>query len=356
MRALRRMARAVARPVLALLVSAVVGALLVALLGNNPMEVFSILLDGSLDGWSNVSVTLQQTTPLIFTGLAVAIAFKAGFWNIGVEGQMLMGALAAGFVGSQLDLPAFAELPLCILAAALAGALWALLPGVLRAFLEINELVVCLMLNPLALLLTSWVSSRVLKAPGPTNKLPDIAPGAILPGLSSYSQLNVGLVAGAILILAAWLFNNFTPRGFEWRVLGVNPRFALYGGVNVRRSALQVFAASGAVAGLAGAEEVMGVYHAYFDNFSPGYGYDGIAVAMLANYHPFGVVATAFLFGALNSGSTVLQMMTGISKYIVQVLQFLVVLFMAADFGALRWPRPFRTAAAAPRPEAADAR
>jgi simple sugar transport system permease protein len=336
-RLLRRLVRAAARPVLALAVAVIVAGILVALLGHDPVEVFSILLDGSLNGWSNIAVTLQQTTPLVFTGLAVAIAFKAGFWNIGVEGQMLMGALAAGFVGSQLNLPTIAEIPLCAAAAIVGGALWALVPGLLRAFLGVNELVVCLMLNPLALLLTSWVASRVLKAPGPTNKLADIADTAVLPGLSVYSQLNVGLIAGVVLILLAWLFNNFTPRGFEWRVLGVNPRFALYGGVNVRRNAIYVFLASGAVAGLAGAEEVMGVYHAYFDNFSPGYGYDGIAVAMLANYHPFGVLATAFLFGTLNSGSAVLQMMTGLSKYIVQAMQFLVVLFMAADFSALRW-------------------
>jgi simple sugar transport system permease protein len=220
----------------------------------------------------------------------------------------------------------------------LAGALWAAIPGLLKAYLNINELVVCLMLNPLALLLTSWVSSRVLKTPGPTNKLHDIAATAVLPPLSSYAQVNAGLFIALALSVGLWLFNRFSIKGFEWTMLGRNPRFALYGGVDVRSNTVMVFLASGAIAGLAGAEEVLGVYYAFYDGFSPGYGFDGIAVAMLANYHPLGVLLTASLFGVLASGSAVLQMMTGLSKYLVHVLQYTVVLLLTADFLALRWP------------------
>ena len=141
-----------------------------------------------------------------------------------------------------------------------------------------------------------------------------------------------GLFLGLGMVVVVWLFNRFTLRGFEWKMLGLNPRFAYYCGVGVRGNSVLVFLASGAVAGLAGAEEVLGVNHAFFDNFSPGFGFDGIAVAMLADFHPFGVVLSALLFGALNSGSTVLQMMTGISKYLAQVMQFMVVLLLAARF------------------------
>ena len=331
------------RPVLAALIAILIGGALVAAMGQNPLAVYGMLLDGSLVGWGNLAVTLQMTTPLIFTGLAVAIAFRSGLWNIGVEGQMLMGALAAGIAGYALHLPALLELPLCLLAAIAGGAVWAAIPGLLRAYLNVNELVACLMLNPMALLLTGWVSARVLKAPGPTNKLPDILPAAQLPGLSMYSQLNAGLFLGLLLVLVVWLFNRFTVRGFEWKIVGLNPRFAHYCGVDVRANSVGVFLASGAVAGLAGAEEVLGVTHAYFDNFSPGYGFDGIAVAMLADFHPFGVVLSALLFGALNSGSAVVQMMTGVSKYLVQVVQFTIVLLLAARF---TWSR---RAVAAPR-------
>ena len=163
----------------------------------------------------------------------------------------------------------------------------------------------------------------------------------MLPGLSLYSQLNAGLFLALALVLLVWLFNSFTLRGFEWKIIGVNPRFAQYGGVSVRGGSFAVFMASGAIAGLGGAEQVLGVYHAYYDNFSPGYGFDGIAVGMLANFHPFGVIASALLFGVLNSGSTVLQMMTGLSKYLVQVLQFLIVLLLAARFaGSVLRRRP----------------
>ncbi len=320
------------RPVVAIAIAVVIGGALVAALGSNPLAIYGMLIEGSLIGWPNISVTLQQTTPLIFTGLAVAVAFRAGLWNIGVEGQMLMGALAAGIVGSAVHLPAVLLVPLCILAAIAGGALWAAIPGVLRAYFNVNELVLCLMLNPMALLLTGYVATHPLKAPGPTNKLADILESAQLPGLSQFSQLNAGIFLAMALVVVVAVFNLRSVRGFEWKLLGLNPRFSYYGGINVRANAVWVMLASGAIAGVAGAEQVLGVYHAFYDNFSPGYGFDGIAVAMLADFNPIAVVASAFLFGALNSGSTILQMMTNISKYLVQVLQFIIVLLLAAHF------------------------
>ncbi len=341
--ALRRLLRALAEPLVAVVVSFVIGGLLVAALGNNPVAVYATLLQGSLSGWPNIAVTLQMTTPLLFTGLAVAVAFRSGIWNIGVEGQMLMGALLAGIAGYALDLPAPLEVPVCILAAALGGAAWAAIPAILRVYVGVNELVVCLMLNPIALLLTGYVSARVLKAPGPTNKLPDIVDAAHLTNFTLYSQLNTGLFVALSCCILVALFNAGTVRGFEWKLIGLNPRFANYGGIRVRSNVIAVMLASGAIGGLAGAEQVLGVYGAFYDNFSPGYGFDGIAVAMLANSNPIGVVLSALLFGTLNSGSSVLQMNLGISKYLVQVLQFIVVLIMAARFTFRRngWRRPF---------------
>ena len=347
---LSRLARAVAAPLFALVVSVVIGGLLMAALGRNPFAVYAVLIAGSLEGWPNLSVTLQLTTPLIFTGLAVAVAFRSGIWNIGVEGQMLMGALAAGIVGYAAPLPDWAMVPACLLASVAGGAAWAAIPALLRAYIGVNELVVCLMLNPIALLLTGYVSARVLKAPGPTNKLPDIVDAAHLTNFTLYSQLNSGIfIALACCVLMA-AFNVGTVRGFEWKLIGLNPRFANYGGIRVRRNVIGVMLASGAIGGLAGAEQVLGVYGAYFDNFSPGYGFDGIAVAMLANSNPIGVLLSSFLFGALNSGSTVLQMQLNVSKYLVQVLQFIVVLILAARF-TFRW-RGFRRTIAATAPAA----
>ena len=220
------------------------------------------------------------------------------------------------------------------------------MPALLRVYLNVNELVVCLMMNPIALLLTGYVSTRVLKAPGPTNKLPDILDSAVLPNFSLFSQLNAGIFIGLACCVLAAIFNGATVRGFEWKIIGLNPRFAFYGGINVRANAIAVFLVSGGIAGLGGAEQVLGVYKAFYDNFSPGYGFDGIAVAMLANSNPIGVILAAFLFGALNSGSAVLQMMTGVSKYLVQVLQFIIVLILAAQF-SLSWFKNRRPAVGA---------
>jgi ABC-type uncharacterized transport system permease subunit len=329
---LKSLVRSLLGPAAAVAIAIAAGGVLVAAVGQNPIQVYAILIQGGLVGWPNLSVALQLTTPLIFTGLAVAMSFRAGLWNIGAEGQMLMGALAAGIVGYAVPAPTVLHIPLCIAAAFAGGALWASVPAVLRVYLGVNELVVCLMMNPIALLLTGYVAARALKAPGPTNKLPDILDTAILPNFSLFSQLNAGIfVALACCAIVAFV-NRATVRGFEWKIIGLNPRFAHYGGIEVRANALAVFLASGGVAGLAGAEQVLGVYKAFYDNFSPGYGFDGIAVAMLAKNSPLGVILAAFLLGALNAGSGVLQMMTGVSKYLVQVLQFIIVLVLAAQF------------------------
>ena len=223
---------------------------------TNPFEVYAVLLQGGLGGWPNLAVTLQLMTPLVFTGLAVAVAFRAGIWNIGVEGQMLMGALAAGIAGYALDLPGPLEVPACILMAILGGAAWAAIPALLRVYVGVNELVVCLMLNPIALLLTGYVSARVLKAPGPTNKLPDILDSAHLTNFTLYSQLNTGLFLALATCILVKLFNVGTVRGFEWKLIGLNARFANYGGIRVHRNVMGIMLLSGAIAGLAGAEQV----------------------------------------------------------------------------------------------------
>jgi len=324
-------------PVFAIVLSFLIGAVVIVALGRNPLEVYGYLLKGGLSGWPNFAVTLQMMTPLLFTGLAVAIAFRAGLWNIGAEGQMLMGALLAGIVGYAFtDLPLIVHLPLCIAAGFIGGALWAAIPALLRVYLGVNELVVCLMLNPVALLFSGYIASRALKAPGPTNKLPDIAASAYLPSLTIYSQLSAGIFLAVAVCLLFALFNRMTVLGFKWNLIGLNPRFAYYGGINVKLHALYIMALSGGVAGLAGAEQVLGQARAFYDGFSPGYGFDGIAVAMLAANSPIGVIAAAFLFGVLGGGSVVLQMMTGLSKYFVQLLQFIIVLVLAAQFG-WRW-------------------
>ncbi len=335
----------VVQPAVALVIATLIGGLLVLAMGENPIEVYGVLISGSLVGVPNLLVTLQMLTPLLFTGLAVSIAFRAGLWNIGVEGQLLVGAFFAGVVGWIVPLPTVLHVPLTLGAAMLGGALWAAIPAFLRVKLNVNELVVCLMLNPIALLLTSFFAIHVLKAPGPTNKLPDVLDTAILPQFSLYSQANWGVFIALACCAVFTVVNLATVRGLEWKIMGLNPTFAYYGGIDVPRRAVAAMLVSGAVAGLGGGEEVMGVYGAFFDSFSPGYGFEGIAVAMLANFNPIGVVAASAFFGALESGSAVLQMTTSLSKYLVEVLEFLTVLILAARFS---WDWLRRTGAGLP--------
>jgi general nucleoside transport system permease protein len=347
-RMLRTIGLEIARPAAAVALALLIGAVIIKIMGDDPLLAYQTLISGAFNGTGNLVATLQNTTPLLFTGLAVGFAFRSNVANIGVEGQMLFGALAAGIVGYYVrGLPGFIHLPLAMLAAMLAGAAWAFIPAILKSLLKINELVVCLMLNPMALLLTGFISSYPLKAPGPTNKTYDILPTAQLHQFSDMAQFNTGFILAVALLIIFWLIENRTKKGYEWKLIGQNPVFARYGGISVQTSIVQVFLVSGMIAGLAGAEQALGVYRAFYNGFSPGYGFDGIAVAMLAKFNPLATAYSALLLGALNSGGIVMQMMTSVTRDLIKVLEAIIILLLAADFalGSRRRMRRERRAA-----------
>lgn len=339
----RRFGLEVLRPLVAVCLALAIGAVIIAIMGVDPLLAYGTLFTGAFRGTGNIVATLQNTTPLLYTGLAVGFAFRSNVANIGVEGQMLFGALAAGIVGYAVHLPKFIHLPLAMLAAAAAGALWAFIPAILKAKLHVNELVVCLMLNPMALLITGYFASYPLKAPGPTNKTFDIQPTAALHQFSPSAQLNTGFIIALVLLGIFWIIENRTRKGYEWKLIGQNPTFAQYGGIPVQSNIIQIFAVSGMIAGLAGAEQALGVYRAFYDGFSPGYGFDGIAVAMLAKFNPVGIAYAALLLGALNSGGIVMQMMTSVTRDLIKVLEAVIILLLAADFGFAEFRRRKRT-------------
>lgn len=329
---LRHLAMGILKPSAAVGLALLIGAGVIWAMGEDPIFAYQTLFNGAFKGAGNFVATLQYTTPLLFTGLAVSFAFRAGVANIGVEGQMLFGALAAGIVGYTISAPPFLHVALAMIAAAVAGAVWAFIPAILRARLGVNELVVCLMLNPIALLLTGYFSSYPLKAPGPTNKTYDILASAQLQQFTNSAQLNTGFILALVLLAVFWVIENRTGKGYEWKLVGQNPLFARYGGIGVQKSIIGAFLVSGMVAGLAGAEQVLGVYRAFYNGFSPGYGFDGIAVAMLAKNSPIGVAFAALLLGALNSGGIVMQMMTSVTRDLVKMLEAVIILLLAADF------------------------
>lgn len=330
--AFRRMSIEILKPIGTVVFALLIGAVIIRLMGEDPFFAYMSLFQGAFNGIGNIVATLQNTTPLLLTGLAVGFAFRSNVANIGVEGQMLFGALAAAIVGYYIHLPWFLHIPLAIIAAAIAGAAWALIPAILKAKLKVNELVVCLMLNPMALLITGYFSTYPLKAPGPTNKTYDIMPTAQLHQFSSSAQLNTGFIIALVLLVVFWFIENRTKKGYEWKLVGQNPHFAQYGGIDVQKNIIQVFLISGMIAGLAGAEQALGVYRAFYNGFSPGYGFDGIAVAMLAKNNPISIAFAALLLGALNSGGIVMQMMTSVTRDLIKVLEAIIILLLAGDF------------------------
>ena len=383
------------------------GFLLVALFGFDPFEVYGVLWNGSVGSAENIGWSLQNTTPLIFTGLSVALAFRAGLFNIGAEGQLVAGAFAAGVVGwavpkgaASADLahhpfwsahwyPQGAKvltalgvvwglrllwltfeararvgwgkfvgvmgalvvtwavfpsvspgvfwisnilvIPLALVAAALGGAAWAYIPAWLRAHFGVSEVINTIMFNFLAALLASWLlTTATFKEPGAIPQTHAVAANAQLKRLAEASQLNFGFVialfsAGAV----GWLLWR-TTLGYELRALGSNPGAAAAAGIPVERNMILAMLLSGALAGLGGAEQVLGVHHHFVKDFWTGLGFTGIAVALVGKSHPVGVVAAAFLFGALQNGAVEIDMMTMFPRELILVLQALIIFLVSS--------------------------
>jgi len=291
------------------------------------------------------SGTLVRATPLILTGLAVAIAFRAGVFNIGAEGQFLVGAAAATAVAlSGSALPAVVLVPVLLIAGTVAGALWAWIAAALRQRFHVLEVISTIMLNFVALYLVSYLVRGPLQEP--THVYPQTAPiaaAAQLPRFGTTTRLHAGFGIAVVACLAAWWVMRATAAGFRLRAVGANPNAAQSAGqIDVGRETLLAFLVSGAFAGLAGAIEVSGVTYALYENISPGYGYTAIAVALLARLDPGAVIGTGILFGALEAGATAMQRDAGVPSVIVSVVEALIVLVLVGVERA-RFAR-FRTA------------
>lgn len=312
------------------------GALFTGALGS-PEKYAAAFASGDIDqiikAFNPISESLLAATPLIFTGLAVALGFRSGLFNIGAEGQLYLGAVFATFVGFSIHgLPLFIHLPLAIGAGFLGGALWGFIPGLLKARTGAHEVIVTIMLNYVSYQLVNWVLRQAwYQRPGrPDPVSPIVNPSAIIPPIIDGLRLHWGFVL-ALLAAAfvSWLLYRSTL-GFEFRAVGFNPSAAKYAGISISKTLVLTMAICGGLAGLAGATEILGVNKALTPGFSPGYGFDGIAIALLGGSSPLGVVLAAILFGVLRAGATPMQAATGIPIDLVVVIQALVIMFVAA--------------------------
>jgi ABC-type uncharacterized transport system permease subunit len=322
---------AVGSQVVAVGIAFLVGAIVLLATGHSPIAAYGAILTGAFGDLYAVGQTLTQATPIIFTAIAFLFSFKAGLFNIGGEGQLLIGGFLAAFVGiSFTGLPIYIHLPLALLAGAAGGALWGLIPAILKAKLDAHEIITTMMLSYVALYVTSYMVNYPFKAPGWVAETVPIAPSAELPRILQPTQLSGSIFLGLIVVaLAAYVLQR-TTLGYEIRAIGLNSAAARSNGINIQKGMILSLVISGAIAGLGGAGEILGVHHRYIDGFSPGYGWDGLAVALIGGLNPFGTVLAAILVGALRSGGLVMNRVTGVPLDIVYILQALVVLFAAA--------------------------
>jgi ABC-type uncharacterized transport system permease subunit len=327
-------------PLLAVITAVVIGGIVIAAVGGNPFAAYIGLIQGSFGSLKALSETGIWATPYIFAGLAVAVAFKGGLFNIGAEGQLALGAVVAALIGYALpgwlgfDLPAIIHIPLAIGLGALAGALWAAIPGFLKAYAGGHEVINTIMMNYIALNITSFLMNGPMKDPSPTNviaRTPEIAMSARIPPLFEGYRIHWGFILALLVAFLVWLLIWKTTLGYEIRTVGSNPDAAKYAGINVKRTIVLTMALSGLLAGLAGTIEVTALNYRHELGFSQGYGFDAIAIALLGKTHPLGVVIAAILFGAMRNGATRMQFLTMIPVDVISVIQALILLFVAAD-------------------------
>jgi simple sugar transport system permease protein len=327
-------------PILAVFTALVIGGLVIAAAGGDPFAAYLGLFQGAFGTPNALSETAVWATPYIFAGLAVALAFKGGMFNIGGEGQLAFGAVAAAWVGYALpgvlgvNLPAIIHIPLAVGAGVLAGGAWGAIPGWLKARFGVHEVINTIMMNYIALNLVSYLLNGPMKDPNPVNvsaRTPQILASARIPPIFPNLRVHWGFVLALFVALLVWWLLWKTTLGFEIRTTGTNSEAARYSGVNVRRIIIWTMTLSGALAGLAGAIEVTALNYRHELGFSTGYGFDAIAIALLGKGHPFGVVIAAILFAAMRNGATRMQFLTQIPVDVISVIQALILLFVAAD-------------------------
>jgi simple sugar transport system permease protein len=340
----------------AVVVALLVGSVVFASTDLSAVEGYRTMWDGAFGSGNALAETLVAATPLLFTGLAVAIAGRMLLWNIGAEGQFYLGAVFASWFALRFpDWPRPLLLTSMVIAGALGGALWAFGPGLLRAKLAVNEIITTLMLNYVAILFVDYLVHGDWRDPEslgfPLSR--PFSPSATLPSFFG-TRLHVGLVLALLAAVALWLVLRGTKWGYEIRLIGESQGAARYAGMPVVRNIVVVMLVSGALAGIAGMTEVSGIVHRIQPTISPGYGYTGIIVATLGGFSPFGVVLAAFLFGALQVGGYTLQTV-GVTRSVVGVLQG-AILFIALGAEVLaryrlRWePRGVRRGGPEPVP------
>ncbi len=329
-------------PGLALLTALVIGALVMLLAGDDVVAAYEGLFLGAFGSARAWSTVVRNLTPLLLTGLSVAVAFKAGLFNIGASGQYLMGAISAVAIGINFPgLPIFIHLPLAMLAGIGGGLLWGAIPGALKAYTGAHEVITTIMLNYVAANFAGWTVSGdgPLRDPtsGAISETPDVLMSARIPFIFDRPyNVHWGIPLAILVAVFVWWLIYKTTLGFEIRTVGQNVKAARYAGIRVNWTIILTMSIAGALAGLAGAIETLGLIHRFAPEFGGGVGFDGITVALLGQTNPLGIILASFLLGALDAGAARMQFDSGVAADIIQVIQALVLTFVAAP-AIIRW-------------------
>ncbi len=322
-------------PIISILLGLIVGAIVMVVSGFSPVNGYIALWNGVFGDSYNLGETIRQITPYVFAGLAVAFAFRTGLFNIGVEGQLIVGWLAASYVGYAVDLPKIIHIPLALLAAGVAGGLWAFIPGILKAKLQVHEVIVSIMMNYIALYVVNASISTLSGGGEKTEKIHESASlrSPFFESITQFSRMHWGFVIAILAVIVMWFILEKTTRGFELKAVGFNQNASDYAGMNVSKNIVLAMVISGVFAGLGGAMEGLGT----FGNINKmtaftGIGFDGIAVALLGANQPFGVLLGAILFGALKNGGLNMPNEAGIPVEIVSIVTALIIFFVASGY------------------------
>lgn len=327
-------------PVISVFIGLLAGAVIMLLYGYNPITGFMALWNGAFGDVYFLGETVRQITPYILTGLAVAFAFRAGLFNIGAEGQVIVGWLAAVWIGTSFELPAFIHLPLALLAAGLAGALLAFIPGFLKAKLGVHEVIVTIMFNYIALFSANSIIRNVLtESADKTEKIAQSASlsSQWLSALTDYSRVHYGILIALFAAFVMWFIMDKTTLGYEIRSVGYNRYSSEYAGMNVNKNIILAMVISGFFGGLAGSMEGLGTFgnmsiQGGFSNL----GFDGIAVALLGANTAIGVILAAILFGVLKVGALNMPTEAGVPSELVDVIIAFIIFFVASSY-MIRW-------------------
>ena len=337
-------------PIAAVLVAFGIGCIIIAALGKSPFQSIQFLFMGAFGSPSNVATTLVKATPLIFTGLCACFAYRCGVFNLGGEGQFIIGACVAVWVGVTWGITGIPGTLLCMLLGALAGGIWGMLPGLLKIVRGLNEIIVSIMFNYIATLFMGLMYTSLLRE-GSVPQTPAIPDATKISRIFPDVRITWGIVIAIAAAMAIHYFLFNTSNGFRLRAVGLNSTAARFNGFAVNRYILFSFIASGAIAGLGGSVELLGTQYRLMSGFGMGFGFDGVAIALIAQLNPLATVFVAYFFAVLRTGATTMQVGTGVPTSVIDIIQAMVIVFAVAGFAIVHLPqiRQFFKARAARR-------